>query len=206
MSAPPLCPPRRARGPNGEWGHVTCVQDLQAGLRGMCSGATKASQTIRQDFLYIPELCTVGQHRSGLLLRHVCDVILVRLQVHLVRRRYNLANSLWRRVSVVLRSDLPVSLRNLDVDKTLLRHHGAATSACYANKSRSETKKKCCKKRCSRTAACIFSRRQTSWCRYCGTQQPPGLKTFKSSLWKCTPLPQILRSQCPGTCAPIKAP
>lgn len=105
---------------------VTRVPHLQAALRGMCSGATKTSQTIRQDIQYIPERC-VG-HRSGLLLRRVCDVIMVRVRVHLVRRRYNLAKS-QRRLCVELGSDLPVSLRNLDVDKTLLQHHEAATSA-----------------------------------------------------------------------------
>jgi hypothetical protein len=65
---------------------------------------------------------------------------MVRVRVHLVRRRYNLAKS-QRRLCVELGSDLPVSLRNLDVDKTLLQHQEAATSACHANKSRAETKK-----------------------------------------------------------------
>ena len=78
------------------------------------------------------------------------------------------------------------------------RQHDTRTKAGQ----RSETKK-CCKKPCNRTAACIFSTtpkvlvpllRKT-------TTTSPGLKTFKSSVWKCTPLPQILNSQFPGTCA-----
>jgi hypothetical protein len=106
--------------------------------------------------------------------------------------------------SAVLGSVLPVFLRNLGVDNTLLQHHEAATSACFANKSWAEVRnKKALQKALQpyRGMYLLHNAKSLGAVAAENNHHIARLKTFKSALWKCTPLPQILKSQCPGACA-----